>query len=234
MSSLPFFIVLEGGDGVGKSTQVRLLRDYLERQGMEVRCTSEPGGTDLGRSVRELVVTNNDIDPLTEMFLVTAARVEHIKTIREWLSKGFSVICDRFIESTYVYQNVIGGLRNTHPHLMNLVTASIGLDTLASLARRPVTFILDCDPQVVVDRIALSSEHKSKFDVRGLEFHTKVREAYLYIAHGYRQGPLSVVIDANGSSDQVFDAIVFHLNRLFPYTPDHQDYQGCVGDDQVV
>lgn len=227
MSSLPLFIVLEGGDGVGKSTQVQLLRDYLECQGKEVRCTSEPGGTDLGRLVRELIVANYNIEPLTELFLVTAARIEHIKAIREWLSKGFYVICDRFIESTYVYQNVIGNLRETHPELLDTVTASIGLGTLAPFAR-PVSFILDCDPQVTIDRILSSSAHTSKFDVRGLEFHTKVREAYLDVVHNYdafayadiSRSFHSVIIDAAKPSDQVFADIVYHLRRYFPHGSD--------------
>ena len=103
-----FFISFEGGEGTGKSTQVRLLANKLAERGNLVHVTREPGGTELSEKIRDILKTTSNIDSITEMLLLFAARREHfIKSIYPLLEQNYIVLCDRFYDSSLVYQGIL-------------------------------------------------------------------------------------------------------------------------------
>jgi dTMP kinase len=140
------FVSIEGVDGSGKSTQARLLEEYLRGLGREVVGTREPGGTELGERVRELVLDGPSMAPWAEAALFAASRAEHAaEVIRPALARGADVVCDRFIDSSLAYQGIARGLGVEHVLALNLTvlegllpqrTFVLALDAAAAGARR--------------------------------------------------------------------------------------------------
>lgn len=164
------FIVFEGVDGAGKSTQARALLRRLRRRGYPAILTHEPGGTPLGESLRQLLKTRRGITPESELFLFAAARVQLVKeVIRPGLQNGTTVICDRFSASTVAYQGYGRGLD------LELVgrTNSSATGGLAPA----LTILLDLPPSVGIAR--RSGHQGDNFDTAPVEFQEKVREGYL-------------------------------------------------------
>ncbi|MDB5977938.1 MAG: dTMP kinase [Nevskia sp.] len=167
------FIVLEGGEGAGKSTHARGIKAWLEQQGREVVQTREPGGSPLAEAVRGVVLGDwpEGIDATTELLLIFAARAAHLHAlIRPALEQGKDVVCDRFVDASYAYQGAARGL---------------GADTIAGLERltlgelRPdLVLLLDIDPQEGLKR-AKHRGDENRFEAETLEFMTKVRAEYL-------------------------------------------------------
>ena len=144
------FISFEGLDGSGKTTQAELLRARLEADGVEVVATREPGGTELGERIRDLVLHGNHVTPWAEALLYAASRAQHVEdVIRPALERGATVICDRYVDSSVVYQGVARGLGLERVFDFNL-TAVGGL-------MPDHTFLLQIDPADVAAR--LSGEH---------------------------------------------------------------------------
>lgn len=164
------FIVFEGCEGSGKSTQLDLLALYLESKNIPVFRTREPGGTELGKQIREyLLSTDNKIAPLTELLLYIADRSEHIHLIRQKLELGFWVLCDRFTWSTVAYQGYGRG------HSLELINY---LNNLACQGLKPDwTILLDIDPKIGLARKYEQGE-TNKFEAESLKFHNQVREGY--------------------------------------------------------
>ena len=188
------FVVLEGGDGSGKSTQGRRLAAWLREQGVEVVETFEPGATDAGAAIRELLLHRPDpIDPVAEALLMAADRAQHVATvIRPALARGAWVLSDRFLPSSLVYQGVVRGL---------------GVDAVAELNRMAVG---DVTPDLVVlldvtDAVAEARRGSvsDRLEAEGAAFHASVRAAYrdLAPARGW------VVVDANAELDAVTSAL---------------------------
>ena len=174
------FITFEGGDGTGKSTQVRLLSEHLRNAGLEVVTTREPGGSPGAEEIRALVLSG-DVDRWsaeTELLLFTAARRDHMeKTVWPALKRGAVVISDRFVDSTRIYQGLVSDdLRKKVDDLHQMM---IGFDP----AR---TFILDTDPDVALERglarLADSTLDEGRFEKKGLSFQERLREGFLAIA----------------------------------------------------
>lgn len=196
------FITLEGGEGAGKSTQAHMLRDRLDARGLSVVMTREPGGSAFAEEVRHLILdgTTAPHSPLSEALLFAAARADHLEaTIRPALAAGRWVVCDRFTDSTRVYQGSAGG-----------VSAAV-LDTLERLVvgdtMPDLTIILDLPPEVGLARAdhrrASTQEgaQADNFEQRDLAFHQKLREGYLAIA---RADPLRcILLDATKSPQEV-------------------------------
>jgi dTMP kinase len=191
------FVTVEGGEGVGKSTFVEGLCRTLKSRGVDLLRTFEPGGCDSANSIRNLFLNPPKTDLLfkeTELFLVSAARIQHMKrVILPALAVGKWVICDRFHDSTRVYQGKLGGLDEAY----------------AVAGREPdMTLLLDCDMDVMTKRLkgraAASETEPSRFDNETLGFHTKLKKAYLELAN--RFSDRIRVINANGSADQVLQA----------------------------
>ena len=192
------FITFEGGEGTGKSTQVRLLAEKLRAQGRQVVTTREPGGTPEAEALRALLVSGEP-DRWTaneELLLNFAARSSHLRhVIVPALAKGQVVICDRFVDSSFVYQVVAGGADQA------LFTALIN-----SIASTPVpnfTFILDLDTAVGAARAAArtSAAAENRFERKGTEFHQKVRSAFAEIAK--QQYKRCHLISAAGNETEV-------------------------------
>ena len=201
------FITFEGGEGTGKSTQVKLLAERLRAQGKVVLTTREPGGTPEAEALRSLLVSGEPgrWTADEELLLNFAARGSHLRqVIKPALAQGQVVICDRFIDSSYVYQVAAGGGSNAlFAQLMN----SIASETIPDF-----TFILDIDPAIGATRAAARSAtaHESRFERKGAEFHNKVRAAFSDLA--VQQPKRCHLIDANGTAEVVAARIREKLN----------------------
>ena len=166
-------IVVEGGEGSGKSTQVARLVARLQRAGLDVVPTFEPGGTDLGRSIRTLLLHGDGpVAPLTEALLLAADRAEHVETVvRPTLARGAYVVSDRFVPSSLVYQGVGRGLGVDTVEAMNAAATS-GITPA-------VVVVLDVSDAVAADRVP---EGRDRMERAGIEFHSRVRAAYRDLA----------------------------------------------------
>ncbi len=188
MSRQGLFITFEGSEGVGKTTQIKLFSQWLQQQGREVLLTREPGGTELGEAVRELLLSKDypAMHSDTELLLMFAARAEHIhRVIKPALKAGKVVISDRFTDASFAYQGAGRGLPFSHiAELKQWVQQ--GLEP-------QLTFLLDLPVEEGLAR-ARSRAELDRFESQQLAFFEKVREGYLKIA---RAEPQRVkVIDA--------------------------------------
>jgi dTMP kinase len=171
------FITFEGGEGSGKSTQAKILATRLRDNGHEVVLTREPGGSPGAEAIRALLVTGEAErwTPLTETLLFLAARADHVaKVIAPALEKGAVVICDRFVDSTFVYQGIARGLGTT-----------VLRGLLASVPNMPtpdLTFILDIDPREGLKRSAARANGENRFEKFDTRFHDALRAAFRDIA----------------------------------------------------
>ncbi|HVN67626.1 MAG TPA: dTMP kinase [Candidatus Sulfotelmatobacter sp.] len=169
------FITFEGPEGCGKTTHAKRLKTYLESKGRPVLLTLEPGGTQVGREIRALLLKPESVlDETTEVYLFAADRSEHVsKIILPALQEGKDVICDRFIDSTLAYQ--IGGRRLPEDlvRYLNMVSAK-GL-------RPDLTILLDVSPAVGLKR-ATQNGPADRFEREVLDFHRRVRAEYLALA----------------------------------------------------
>lgn len=188
------FITLEGIDGSGKSTQARLLARTLEAQGHEVVLTREPGGSTGAEEIRALVL-EGDPDRWsaeTEILLFTAARRDHLeKTIRPALSAGKIVICDRFADSTRVFQGVTRG--DLQDKVNRLHDEMIGVEP-------DLTLLFDMDPTVGLSRAKARQTAEERFEDFGAQFQIKVRAAFLDLAAAYGR---FAIVDAGRDIDVI-------------------------------
>jgi dTMP kinase len=194
------FITFEGGEGAGKSTQARRLAAYLTDRGHNVTVTREPGGTPIAESIRDFILSGEAkaLGAESEAVLFAAARADHVdKVIRPALARGGWVLCDRFIDSTRVYQGSGDGV---DPALVRaLERVAIG-DT-----RPDLTVILDVPAETGMKRLAERSGSPDRFESDDLARHEVRRQAYLDIAR--REPERCVVVDAARSEEDVADSI---------------------------
>ena len=170
------FLSFEGIDGSGKSTQARLLADALRADGQDVVLTREPGGSPGAEEIRRLVLEGDPArwSPETEALLFTAARRDHLeRTIRPALARGAFVVCDRFADSTRVYQGVTRG------DLRALVD---GLHALAIGVEPDLTFLIDIDPDLGLSRARARAGAEQRFEDMGLDMQRRMRAAFLDLA----------------------------------------------------
>lgn len=200
------FITLEGGDGTGKSTQSTLIGDWFSAQGREVVFTREPGGTELGNKLREIVLhSRGHIAPRAEALLYAADRAHHIATVvRPALERGAVVIQDRYLDSSVAYQ---GAGRVLDPDEVRYVSmwATEGLVP-------DITVVLDLDPAIGRDRLDAANKQFDRLEAEALEFHTRVRDAYLTMAAAEPERFL--VVDATLDRDVIRDSIIARLGEL--------------------
>lgn len=184
------FITFEGGEGTGKSTQVRHLAERLESRGIEVLVTREPGGTPSAEAIRSMLVTGATDRwlPITEALMHTAARAEHVtRSILPALERGIWVLSDRFVDSSRAYQGVGQGLGV--PLIDELTQLAIG-DFMPDL-----TFVLDLPVEAALPRAQKRHGNEDRYERMGLEFHENLRKAFLDIAR--RDPDRCRVIDAS-------------------------------------
>lgn len=200
MSAPGHFISFEGGEGCGKTTQLKLLVEKLQQRGLDVVRTRELGGTPGAEAVRP-VVQSGDVgrwDALSEALLIFGARHDHAeKLIKPSIAAGKWVITDRFFDTTTVYQGYSGGLDLGVLHNIRRIA-------LGEFAPE-LTLIFDIDPELGLKRAmadaATRNEENTRFERKGLAFHQKVREGFLAIARDEPQR--CIIIDAAGSIDEV-------------------------------
>lgn len=190
------FISFEGGDGAGKSTQIRRLAEVLRAEGREVVLTREPGGSDGAEAIRKLILEGaaDRWSPLSEALLMYAAREDHLeRTIMPALARGAVVITDRFADSTMAYQGLAGSLgEETVTALYDLVVRDRGPD---------VTIILDIPVEVGLERSGNRGGAEQRFESKGAAYQDAVRRAFLEIAR--REPERCLVIDATGDEEAV-------------------------------
>ncbi len=202
------FLTLEGGEGSGKSTQARVIADMLRARGVEVVQTREPGGSPGAEEVRAALLSGA-VQPLgadVEALLFAAARADHVaQTIRPALEAGRWVICDRFIDSTRVYQGAVGKVD------VRLLRA---LERVAAAHARPdLTLILDLPSEIGLERAQVRGKGAvaDRFEREGLAFHQAVRDAFLDLA---REDPdRCAVVDASGTAEEVAARIADTVTR---------------------
>ena len=202
------FISFEGIDGSGKSTQARLLAEHLRSQGHEVILTREPGGSDGAEEIRALVL-QGDPDRWsaeTELLLFTAARRDHLeRVIVPAINAGKIVICDRFADSTRVYQGVSrGDLRHKVDVLHDLM-----------IGREPdVTVLIDIDPDIGLSRAKARQGVEERFEDFGLQLQKDMRQAFLGLAQEWDR---FIVVDGNNLPEHISASV---RDALLPYLPD--------------
>jgi len=201
------FITFEGGDGSGKSTQVNLLKDYLDNLNFETIKTREPGGTPSAEILRDLLTTGEleKWTPMSEALLMWASRYEHlIQVIEPALNSGKNVICDRFYDSTYAYQGVAHNLGiDKMEKLKKIIIGDIEPD---------VTFVLDIDPKVGLKRSLDRSNQENRFESYNIDFHNKIRSAFLEIAKKNKNR--CVVVDASLNEQEINNLIITVIDNL--------------------
>jgi dTMP kinase len=190
------FITLEGGEGVGKSTQIRRLIARLTEQGREVVATREPGGSPGAESIRDLVLRGSADrwSPVTETLLMYASRRDHIeRVIAPALAAGKWVVCDRYADSTRAYQGAAGGV---DPAFIAAMETHVLEDV-----RPDLTLVLDLDPKIGLARAMDRAGAEMRFESKGEAFHLRLRQAFLDIAA--KEPARCAVISAAGSLDEV-------------------------------
>ena len=196
------FLTLEGIEGSGKTTQINNISRFLENKGHDCVITREPGGTKIGRKIRSILLDpeNKGLEPMAELLLYFSDRVQHVKElINPALSKGKTVICDRYFDATLVYQGYARGLD------IKLITR---LHEIVLEGLKPdITFLLDLSPEIGLSRAweqignGSRSGDETRFEKEALSFHEKIRAGYLELA---RLEPQRFrVIDASQGKNRV-------------------------------
>lgn len=201
------FITVEGVEGAGKSTNIRVIEEFLSEWKLDYILTREPGGTLIAEEIRELLLKHHEekMDATTELLLIFAARAQHLSTkIRQTLAEGTWVLCDRFTDATYAYQGAGRGLD------VKLISQ---LERLVQDNLRPdLTVIFDLDPSVGLER-ARQRGQLDRVESQKLEFFQRVREGYQNIAS--REGDRCLLIDASQTREMVRQSLRTALeNRM--------------------
>ena len=200
------FITFEGGEGSGKSTQVKLLEQAFIKAGLNYVLTREPGGVPGAEDIRKLLVTGKpDMwNPMSETLLFYAARSEHVsRLIQPALADGRVVLCDRFADSTMVYQGIGKGLSSEYILALHHLT-------LGNFAPN-LTFILDIDPTEGLRRAGQRHGDETRFERMDMEFHQQVRAGFLAIAA--REPERCVVLNATAATDSLHGQILDSIRK---------------------
>jgi dTMP kinase len=208
-SSKGVFISFEGGDGAGKSTQIRLLAEALRARGREVVTTREPGGSPGAEAIRKLLLEGaaDKWSPLTEALLMYASRADHLeKTIEPALARGAVVISDRFADSTMAYQGLAGALgEDAVTVLQRLVVADRSPD---------LTIILDLPVDVGLSRSSAVGGAEQRFESKGAAYQERVRQAFLEIAR--REPQRCSIVNAGSDVETVAARIIETVKQRAP------------------
>ena len=204
------FVTFEGIEGCGKTTQAELLRLNLEKKNHRVVFTREPGGTEVGERIRDVLLDNSirDMEPLTELFLYLASRAQHVqKLIRPALEDGAIVVCDRFADASLAYQ---GAGREIG------ISRVASLNEAATLGLVPdYTVLLDVPVELGLKRISARAGEKQQQDrieQEQIDFHVRVREAYLVLARE-SSGRIEV-FDGTRSKEELAEEILSSVKRI--------------------
>lgn len=194
------FITFEGPDGSGKTTQIKLLEKYFKEKGYDILITREPGGTNISEQIRNVILDKNnmEMDRITEALLYAASRAQHVaQIIKPALFEGKAIICDRFVDSSIVYQGIGRNLGIDFIKKINdMATAGTEPD---------ITFLMKISPELGLSR-KFSSDECNRLDMEKLEFHNKVYEGYLKLESLYPERIIGV--DAAKSIEEIYEDII--------------------------
>jgi len=200
------FISIEGGEGAGKTTALAFIENYLRQAGIPLLVTREPGGTQLGEQLREILLTPSDsaICSEAELLMMFAARAQHLQqVIYPALAQGQWVLCDRFTDASYAYQ---GAGRQMGAERVALLE-----QWLQGEFRPDVVFLLDIDPQLGMQRVRQRGD-SDRFERENMAFFQRVRQAYLQRAQQF--APRYRIIDAAQDLPQVQQQLSVNLDEL--------------------
>ncbi|OIJ32698.1 dTMP kinase [Microbacterium sp. LCT-H2] len=202
-----FWITLEGGDGSGKTTQSNLLAIWLEQSGRTVVRTREPGGSEVGQLIRDIVLHHRgDIAPRAEALLYAADRAHHVATVvRPALARGEIVLQDRYLDSSVAYQGAGRVLDAAEIRDLSLWAAEGALPDL--------TVLLDLDPSMARTRLDSADKPFDRLEAEKEAFHARVRDAYLELARA--EPARFLVIDAAASPERIAERIRARVSALF-------------------
>lgn len=199
-----YFISVEGGEGSGKTSVIKKVIEMLENDGYKnIVSSREPGGIKISTDIREVILNKENVtmDPLTEAFLFAASRRQHlVEKIIPCLENNSIFICDRFIDSSYVYQGIAG---------------NVGLDTVREINELAIgdcipnlTILFDLDPKIGLERINKNKDREvNRLDLASLEYHNKVRAGYQKVASLFSDR--IKIIDASKSFEEVVNDVYF-------------------------
>ncbi|TCS88754.1 dTMP kinase [Keratinibaculum paraultunense] len=200
------FIALEGPDGSGKSTIMKLLNDYFTERNIDVIVTREPGGTEIGEEIRRIILDNryDNMLPETEALLYAASRGQHVhEKILPALNEGKIVICERFILSSLAYQGVGRNLGIKEVKMIN--------DFAIKGIRPDLTLFFSVDPEITLKR-KIYIKGGDRLEREGYEFHNKVYEGYMKLL---KMNPANVkIIDATKSIEEVFKQSIYYIENI--------------------
>lgn len=201
------FITLEGGEGSGKSTQIKVIEKYLESMALDYVTTREPGGIRISESIREVILdkNNTEMDGKTEALLYAAARRQHlVEKVIPALCEGKIVICDRFIDSSLAYQGYARGIGMKEVFEIN----SFAIDGYMP----DLTILLDLDVREGLARVNERSGEINRLDLEDIKFHELVREGYIKLL---KEHPNRIKrIDASASLDDVSERIINIIKEI--------------------
>ena len=206
-------ITLEGGDGVGKTTHIKLLETYLTEHGVSVLTTREPGGTALGEALRKVLLRDElECGAETEMMVLFAARTQHLHAVlRPAIARGQWVLCDRFTDATFAYQ---GGGRGIE------FDRIVRLETFVQEDFQPdLTLLLDLPIEEGLARSAERGKRTDRFEKQNLAFKQRIRQSYL---RRQRDNPGRIkCIDASGSVEEIQAILQQHIQKLLNFDTEH-------------
>ena len=198
------FITFEGGEGTGKSTQAKLLFSSIKKTSEKVILTREPGGTNIAEEIRKIIVKNNyNLNKVSELLLIYAARNEHLKdTIIPSLDKGHVILCDRFLDSTFVYQ--VQGKK------IDIKIFEYFNKLIIKNYKPAITFIIDIDPIIGIERSLELNKKETKYEKLPLSFHEKVRKDFITLS---KKDERFKLIDGNKSIMEIHKEIIMTINE---------------------
>lgn len=196
------FITFEGGEGTGKTSQIKKVSDFLTSKGIECILTREPGGINISEQIREVILNtkNTSMDYKTEALLYAAARRQHmVERVIPAINEGKVVLCDRFLDSSLVYQGYTRGLGIEEVLVLNQYVIENYMPDL--------TIYLDIEPEKGLERISKNKGREiNRLDLENIDFHNKVREGYKKLLSMYSHRIEEV--DASASLEEVYDDII--------------------------
>lgn len=198
------FITFEGPDGSGKTTQIENIKSFLSAKGYQAIVTREPGGTPISEIIRQIILdkNNTEMDYMTEALLYAAARAQHVsQVIKPALEQGKTVICDRFMDSSIVYQGYGRKLGDSVRIINEFAVRGCLPD---------ITFLLKVDPSVGKERI--KEEEQDRLELERMEYHNEVYKGYMELEELYPDRIIG--IDASGSIAEISEKIQSHIERI--------------------
>ena len=200
------FITFEGGEGTGKTTIINYISKYLEEKGYRVITTREPGGIDIAEQIRSIIldVKNTKMDYRTEALLYAASRTQHLaEKVIPALNENKIVLCDRYLDSSLVYQGIARGLGIDNVLKVNM---------FATEYMPNITFFIDVKPEICFKRLKDNNREMDRLDLENMDFHNMVYEGYKTVAKMYPNRIVS--INGDRTVEEIISDVVKHIDKL--------------------